>query len=114
MTSMKSGPGTPFSAAAQCHLDFLDPLEALKINIPMCLLPSKDEDGEVVKEYTASLKWPKRVEVFSDMIHGGFLLRVTWRIRRRRITGTDMGSCWNSSDSICEGENKVCKIGRTK
>ena len=70
MTSLSSGTGTPFSAAAQCHPAFLDPSEALDISIPMCLLPSMDEDTEAVKEYMSNLKGPKRVETFSDMVHG--------------------------------------------
>jgi dienelactone hydrolase len=70
MTSLNSGPGTPFSAAAQCHPAFLDPSEALNISIPMCLLPSMDEDVDDVKQYMANLKGPKRVETFKDMVHG--------------------------------------------
>ena len=70
MTSLNSGPGTPFSAAAQCHPAFLDPSEALNISISMCLLPSMDEDVDDVKQYIANLKEPKRVETFKDMVHG--------------------------------------------
>jgi hypothetical protein len=70
MTSLNSGAGTPFSAAAQCHPAFLDPSDALDISIPMCLLPSMNENVEDVQQYIANLKGPKRVETFKDMIHG--------------------------------------------
>jgi dienelactone hydrolase len=70
MTSLSSGSDTPFSAAAQCHPAFRDPSEALNVSIPMCLLPSMDEDVEDVKQYMENLKGPKRAETFKDMVHG--------------------------------------------
>jgi dienelactone hydrolase len=70
MTSLNSGPGTPFSAAAQCHPAMLNPAEALNVSIPMCLLPSMNEDVGEVEQYMANLKVPKRVEIFKDMVHG--------------------------------------------
>lgn len=48
----------------------VDPSEAEEIDIPMCMLASKDEPAEDVKKFEAALKGPKHVEIFGDQIHG--------------------------------------------
>ena len=70
MTSLNSRSSTPFSVAVQCHLAFLNPSEVLNISIPICLLPSMDENIDTLKEHMANFKGPKHVETFTDMIHG--------------------------------------------
>jgi len=70
-----SAPTNPFKAGAQCHPAMVDPSEAEKISIPMCMLASKDEPVEDVKKFEATLKGPKHVEIFEDQIHGWMTAR---------------------------------------
>lgn len=53
----------------------VDPTEAPKIKVPLCLLASKDEDAEDVKKYEAALPGPKHVETFGDQVHGWMAAR---------------------------------------
>ena len=53
----------------------VDPSEALNIQIPLCMLASKDEPVEDVKKFEANLKGEKHVEVFGDQIHGWMAAR---------------------------------------
>ena len=66
---------TPFSAGAECHPAMVDPSEATKIKIPICMLASKDEPAEDVKKFEANLKGEKHVEIFGDQIHGWMAAR---------------------------------------
>jgi dienelactone hydrolase len=70
MVSLASGPGTPFKAAAQTSPAMIDPKDAEKISIPMCMLASKDEPAEDVKKYEQSLKGVKHVEIYETQLHG--------------------------------------------
>jgi dienelactone hydrolase len=53
----------------------VDPSEALNIDIPFCMLASKDEPVDDVKKFEANLKGEKHVEIFSDQIHGWMAAR---------------------------------------
>ena len=53
----------------------VDPADAPKVAVPLCLLPSKDEDKEAVEKYVAGLKVPHFCETFSDQIHGWMAAR---------------------------------------
>jgi dienelactone hydrolase len=75
MTSLVAGQQTKFKAAVQCHPAMLDPSDAEKVQIPMCVLASKDENADDVKNYEANLKVTKHVETFSDQIHGWMAAR---------------------------------------
>lgn len=66
---------TPFTAAAECHPAMVDPADAEKIKIPLCLLASGDESPDDVKKFEANLKGPKHVETFGDQIHGWMAAR---------------------------------------
>jgi dienelactone hydrolase len=66
---------TPFKAGAECHPAMVDPSEALNIQIPLCMLASKDEPAEDVKKFEANLKGEKHVEIFGDQIHGWMTAR---------------------------------------
>jgi dienelactone hydrolase len=48
----------------------VDAADAANIDIPLCMLASKDENAEDVKKFEAALKGPKYVETFGDQIHG--------------------------------------------
>ena len=61
---------SPFSAVAGCHPSFIDPQDATKITIPVCILNSKDEDADVASQFAANLTVEKHVETFNDQIHG--------------------------------------------
>ena len=70
MVSLASGSGTPFKAAAQTSPAMIDPKDAEKITIPMCMLASKDEPAEDVKKYEQTLKGVKHVEIYETQLHG--------------------------------------------
>jgi dienelactone hydrolase len=53
----------------------VDPADALNIQIPLCMLASKDESAEDVKKFEANLKGEKHVETFGDQIHGWMAAR---------------------------------------
>ena len=67
---LSSQESTRFSAVAGCHPSFIEPLDAKKITIPICILNSKDEDAEVASQFESNLTVEKHVETFSDQIHG--------------------------------------------
>lgn len=50
----------------------VDPSEGPSITIPFALLPSKDEDKELVAGFAAGIKGEKYVETFGDMPHVRF------------------------------------------
>lgn len=98
----------------------VDPADAEKIKIPLCMLASGDEDAEDVKKFEAGLKGEKYVETFGDQIHGWsmyfpslaveysantmqWLREVIWMTRGlRRNMSVDIRLCWNSLQSTCE------------
>jgi dienelactone hydrolase len=47
VATLLSRQGTIFKAAAQCHPSLLELEDAKKVSIPMCVLPSMDEEVEV-------------------------------------------------------------------
>jgi dienelactone hydrolase len=59
-----------FDCGAMAHPAMVDPADAAKISVPFAVLPSKDEDPEVVKRFSEALKGKKVVETFGDQIHG--------------------------------------------
>lgn len=67
--SLTSGKGTLFSAVAEVHPAMVDPKDAEKITVPLCMLASGDEDKEAVKEFEKSLKVEHHVETFTDQVH---------------------------------------------
>ncbi|KIN01563.1 hypothetical protein OIDMADRAFT_19348 [Oidiodendron maius Zn] len=72
---VNSSSETQFNAGAECHPAMVDPSDALKIKIPLCMLASKDENPEDVKQFEANLTGPKHVEIFADQIHGWMAAR---------------------------------------
>ncbi len=66
---------TPFTAGAEVHPAMVDPADAKNIKIPLCLLASKDEPAEDVKNFEANLTGEKHVETFDDQIHGWMAAR---------------------------------------
>ena len=75
---------TYYKAAAECHPAMVDPSEAEKIDIPLCMLASKDEPAEDVKKFEAALKNGKHVEIFADQIHGWMAARADLSVQRNR------------------------------
>jgi dienelactone hydrolase len=53
----------------------VDPNNARNITIPLCMLASKDEPVDAVKEFEANLAGEKHVEIFADQIHGWMAAR---------------------------------------
>lgn len=72
---VSSGKDTLFGAGAEVHPAMVNPADAEKISIPICLLASGDEPVEDVKKFEANLKGPKYVETFADQIHGWMAAR---------------------------------------
>ncbi|KAK9419424.1 putative Dienelactone hydrolase domain-containing protein [Seiridium unicorne] len=64
-----------FKAGVECHPAMVEPEDAKKIKIPVCLLASKDEPEEDVKKFEQNLSGAKHVESFSDQIHGWMAAR---------------------------------------
>ena len=75
IASLVAGQQTKFKAAVQVHPAMLDAADAEKVQIPMCVLASKDESAEDVKKYEDALKVTKHVETFDDQIHGWMAAR---------------------------------------
>jgi len=67
---LTSGPDSPFTVSAQCHPGMIDPADAAKVTIPMCVLGSKDEEVEEIEAFGNALTFPKHVEIFKSQIHG--------------------------------------------
>jgi dienelactone hydrolase len=68
--ALTSGADTPFKVSAQCHPGMIDPADAAKITIPMCVLASKEEDVGEVEAFEKALVVEKHVETFDTQIHG--------------------------------------------
>ena len=47
----------------------VDPSDAEKIKIPICMLASGDEDKEAVAKFEKALTGKKYVETFQDQVH---------------------------------------------
>ena len=62
----------------------VDPADAEQIDIPMCLLASKDEDSEAVTKFEANLKSSRHVETFGDQIHGWMGARSNLKVDRNK------------------------------
>ena len=73
-----------FKAAAECHPAMVDPSDAEQINIPLCMLASKDETAEDVTKFEANLKGPRHVETFGDQIHGWMGARGDLKVERNK------------------------------
>ncbi|KIW44123.1 uncharacterized protein PV06_05157 [Exophiala oligosperma] len=70
-TQGQKPPQFKISVIVQAHPGLIDPSEAAEIGIPVCMLPSMDENADEVARYDANLtKAPKHVEIFPDQIHG--------------------------------------------
>lgn len=67
--SLTAQSGTKFSAAAEVHPAMVDPKDAEGITVPICMLASKDEDAEAVKNFEKTLKVASHVETFDDQVH---------------------------------------------
>ena len=53
----------------------VDPNDGKGIAIPLCMLPSGDEDQEAVKGFQEALKVPSYIETFADQVHGWMAAR---------------------------------------
>ena len=69
MVGLSSQSGTPFSAVCEVHPAMVDPEDAKKIHIPVCMLASNGEDAEAVKNFEKNLTVDHHVETFSDQVH---------------------------------------------
>lgn len=117
--------GTKFKVGAIAHPAMLDPKDAEKVQKPLMVLASKDEEAKDVKQFEENLKVEKHVETFGDQIHGvsasivlqeglseviwvltcysGWLLVRICRMRRsRRSMSVVISSSWSLSASTCE------------
>ena len=67
---LSSQESTLLSAVAGCHPSFVEPHDATKITIPICILNSKGENAEVASQFESNLAVEKHVETFGDQVHG--------------------------------------------
>jgi len=75
IVSLSTAGDTKFKAGAELHPAMVDPKDAEKISIPLCMLASKDEDPDAVSKFEANLKGKKHVETFGDQVHGWMAAR---------------------------------------
>lgn len=75
VVGLACGKDTLFSAAAEAHPAMVDPSDAEKITIPICMLASGDEDVEAVKAFESKLTVPHFVDTYPDQIHGWMAAR---------------------------------------
>lgn len=75
ITNLVSQKDTPFKAAAACHPAMVDAADAPKIEIPICLLPSKDESKEDVDKYEKALTVKHQIKWYPNQIHGWMAAR---------------------------------------
>lgn len=69
IVALSSQSDSLFVAGAQSSPAFVDPEDAAKIAIPMMVLPSKDEDVELIKKYDENLTVKKVIKTY-DQVHG--------------------------------------------
>jgi hypothetical protein len=62
--------GTKFKVGVQTSPAMVDPEEAKKVSIPMCVLPSQDEPKEDWDKYNDNLSVDKHFERFDTVPHG--------------------------------------------
>jgi dienelactone hydrolase len=53
----------------------VNPSEAEKIKVPLCMLASGEEPADDVEKFEKALTGPKHVEIFQDQIHGWMAAR---------------------------------------
>ena len=70
MVSLIGGRDTRFKAGVQTSPAMVDVADAEKVNIPMLVLPSQDEDQKTFEEYASKLKKDGKLEYFGNMPHG--------------------------------------------
>lgn len=106
ITSIVAGAQTKFKAAAQLHPGMLDVADAVKVQIPMCLLTSKDENPDNVKKYSDNLTVKKHVDIYDTQIHGWMAVRADLKDpaavkEYERATRR----CWSSSTRTCRSSS---------
>lgn len=69
VVSLSAGEGTPFSVAAEVHPSMIDPTDGEKVQIPICVLASGDEDAKEVQAFVDNVKRPKYLETYDKMPH---------------------------------------------
>ena len=69
IVSLCSAEGTKFSSAAEVHPAMVDPADAKKVTIPLCMLASGDEEKKDVEAFEKELNVKKHVETFGDQVH---------------------------------------------
>ena len=75
IVSLTSRADSKFVAAAECHPAMVAPDDGKEIAVPICMLPSGDEDKDDVKKFTENLKVDHFVETFGDQLHGWMAAR---------------------------------------
>ncbi|KAF6831787.1 carboxymethylenebutenolidase [Colletotrichum plurivorum] len=70
-----SGENTAFKAVALAHPAMLDPEDAAKVAVPMCILASQDEEAATVSAFQVNLRTPNHVRTFDDQRHGWMAAR---------------------------------------
>ncbi|KAI4215853.1 MAG: hypothetical protein LQ351_001841 [Letrouitia transgressa] len=84
IVALTSGIGTPFTAVSEVHPGLVDPADAARVVVPMCVLASKDENAEKIKQFVQALRVEKHVETFHDQVHGWMAARADLADKRVR------------------------------
>jgi|SRR5271155_418878 len=70
MVSLIAGRETVFKLGIQTSPSMVSPEDALKVQIPMCVLASMEEPVDDMKKYDENLTVTKHVETFDTEVHG--------------------------------------------
>jgi dienelactone hydrolase len=70
MVSLIAGKDTAFKLGIQTSPAMVSPEDATKVQIPMCILASKEESVDDIKKYAENLTVTKHVETFDTEVHG--------------------------------------------
>jgi len=70
LVSLIGGRDTKIKAGVQTSPAMVDPSDAAKVKIPMCVLASKEEPADDIKKYDEGLTVTKHVETFDKVVHG--------------------------------------------
>ncbi|ODQ54562.1 dienelactone hydrolase [Saitoella complicata NRRL Y-17804] len=89
LSVLASGSSTPFKAAAMIHPAMVDPADARALTIPICALPSKDEDKNTMQEFENVVKEKKFggdcvFKRYDTMHHGWMAARGDMAVKEQR------------------------------
>ncbi|KAF2816648.1 dienelactone hydrolase family protein [Mytilinidion resinicola] len=84
IASLLANPAAGFKAAAMLHPSLMVVEDAGKVEVPLVVLPSGDENVELVNAFKAGLTVENYVETFTDQVHGWMASRADFEDPRAK------------------------------